>query len=61
MSITRCSAGLSLLALAASAQGALYLAPDGEGQVLLYPYYTVNAGQATLLTLANDSDHGKFV
>lgn len=38
---------------------AMYLNPRGSGQVLLFPYYTVNAGQATLISLRNDSDRAK--
>ncbi|WP_395684272.1 hypothetical protein [Dokdonella sp.] len=39
--------------------GAVTLNPNGLGQALIYPYYTVNKGQDTLLTLANASDLGK--
>lgn len=35
--------------------------PDGVGQVLLYPYYTTNNGQNTLLSVVNTSDIGKVV
>ncbi|MEO7431021.1 MAG: hypothetical protein ABIV12_03015 [Dokdonella sp.] len=35
--------------------------PHGLGQVLLYPYYTVNKGQDTLLSVVNSSDVGKAV
>jgi hypothetical protein len=47
-------------ALAAPAS-AVMLNPKGLGQVLLYPYYTVNSGQDTLLTIINTSDAGKAV
>ncbi|HET8943027.1 MAG TPA: cell surface protein, partial [Rudaea sp.] len=40
---------------------AVYLNPRGMGQVLLYPYYTVNAHQNTLLSVINASDVGKVV
>ena len=40
---------------------AVNLNPNGLGQVLIYPYYTVNAGQQTLLTVANTSNVGKAV
>lgn len=33
--------------------GAVALNPNGIGQVLLYPYYTVNKGQDTLITVVN--------
>jgi hypothetical protein len=42
----------SMLTLAAPA-GAVMLSPHGLGQVLFYPYYTVNDGQDTLLSLTN--------
>ena len=50
----------SLSAIVGSAH-AVSLNPNGIGQVLLYPYYTVNAGQQTLLTVANTSSVGKVV
>lgn len=40
---------------------AVSLSPRGTGQVLLYPYYTVNGGQNTLLSLVNTTDHAKAV
>ena len=40
---------------------AVYLNPRGMGQVLLYPYYTVNAHQNTLISVANATDIGKVV
>ena len=44
----------AMLAIAAmgSAQ-AVNLDINGRGQVLLYPYYTVNKGQQTLLSVTN--------
>jgi hypothetical protein len=44
---------LVYLAFAASAASAVALNPRGIGQVLIYPYYTVNRGQDTLVTLVN--------
>jgi len=38
---------------------AVVLSPHGIGQVLIYPYYTVNAGFATLLSLVNSTAEGK--
>ncbi|WP_257388762.1 hypothetical protein [Tahibacter caeni] len=55
---------LSLLAaglLAATAAPAMYLNPQGSGQVLLFPYYSVNAGQSTLLSLVNGSERAKYL
>ncbi|HEY6943168.1 hypothetical protein [Dokdonella sp.] len=42
-----------------SAGGAVTLNPNGLGQALVYPYYTVNKGQDSLLVLTNASDLGK--
>jgi hypothetical protein len=47
------------LAFASSVASAVALNPRGMGQVLIYPYYTVNAGQDTLLTLVNTSATAK--
>jgi len=47
------------LAFAASAASAVALNPRGIGQVLIYPYYTVNRGQDTLFTLVNTADTAK--
>ena len=38
---------------------AVVLNPHGTGQVLIYPYYTVNAGFGTLLSLVNTTPAGK--
>jgi len=51
----------SLLVLTSSANAALYVDAGGEGRLLLYPYYTVNAGQTTLVSLSNDTDKGKIL
>ncbi len=48
-------------ALAAGDAAAVALNPRGVGEALVYPYYTVNAGQDTLITLGNVSDIGKAV
>ena len=37
----------------------LQLSGDGTGQVLLFPYYTVNGGNQTLLSIVNTTDAGK--
>lgn len=47
------------VALAAADAGAVTLDPRGIGEALVYPYYTVNGGQNTLLTVNNASDVGK--
>ena len=54
-------AGLALAFAAAGSAGAVNLSPSGIGQVLIYPYYTVNAGQQTLLSIVNTSEAGKAV
>src|SRR5215475_16124324 len=51
----------ALLILASPAVRAVYLDPHGMGQVLVYPYYTTNAGQATLITVVNTTADGKAV
>lgn len=48
----------SMLALPAAA---VNLNPDGLGQVLIYPYYTVNANHQTLVTVVNTRPRGKAV
>jgi hypothetical protein len=54
------AAACMLVGFAVSAQ-AVSLNPKGLGQVLIYPYYTVNKSQDTYLTVANASDVGKVV
>jgi hypothetical protein len=50
---------LSLLALAVGSADAMHIDPSGLGQVLIAPYYTVNGGNQTLISIANRSDRGK--
>lgn len=40
---------------------AVMLNPHGMGQALIYPYYTVNRGLDTLISIDNDSNVGKLV
>ena len=54
-------AGIAGVAGIANMASAVNLNPDGLGQVLLYPYYTVNAGQQTLLSVVNTAAVGKAV
>jgi hypothetical protein len=54
-------AGLAGAAGLASTASALNLNPDGLGQVLLYPYYTVNKGNSTLISVVNTTDRVKAV
>lgn len=51
---------LALACLGSTAQ-AVHIDPDGRGQVLLYPYYTVNGGKATLISLTNTTAEAKAV
>lgn len=55
--------GLLLAAgLGVAASGhAVVLGGRDQGQVLIFPYYTANAGNTTLITLANNSDQGRIV
>jgi hypothetical protein len=54
-------AGLAGAAGIAGTAQAVNLNPDGLGQVLIYPYYTVNGGNATLLSVVNTTDEAKAV
>lgn len=54
-------AGLAGVAGIANMASAVDLNPDGLGQVLLYPYYTVNNDQNTLLSVVNTTSVGKAV
>jgi hypothetical protein len=46
---------------AVGAAHAVFLNPAGLGQVLVYPYYTVNGGNSTAITIVNTSLTGKAV
>jgi len=54
-------AGFAGVAGLAGMANAVNLNPDGLGQVLLYPYYTVNDGNATLLSVVNTTNEAKAV
>jgi hypothetical protein len=54
-------AGVAGVAGLASFANAVNLNPDGLGQVLIYPYYTVNANQATLISVVNTTNQVKAV
>lgn len=54
-------ATLLALGLFASACGAVRLDPDGMGQVLIYPYYTVRGGNQTIYTVTNHTDRHKVL
>ena len=54
-------AGLAgAVGIAGSAQ-AVNINPDGLGQVLLYPYYTINGDNMTLLSVVNTNDEAKAI
>ena len=48
-----------LAATGVGSSHAVTLAPDGYGQVLLYPYYTVQNGYDTLISVENAANRGK--
>ena len=52
------SAAVTAVLGAGSAQ-AVTLTDDGQGGLLLFPYYTVQDNNETLVTIANVTDHGK--
>ena len=54
-------AGLVGAAGLVNVSNAVNLNPDGVGQVLLYPYYTVNDGLATLVSVVNTTNETKAV
>ena len=54
-------AGLAGAAGLASSANALNLNPDGLGQVLIYPYYTVNKSNQTLVSVVNTTNRVKAV
>jgi hypothetical protein len=54
-------AGLAGAAGLASSAHALNLNPDGLGQALVYPYYTVNKGNQTLVSVVNTTNRVKAV
>lgn len=54
-------AGIAGVAGLAGVTHAVNLNPDGLGQVLIYPYYTVNAGNVTLISVVNTTDRAKAV
>ena len=54
-------AGLAGIAGIAGTAQAVNLNQDGLGQVLIYPYYTSNGGNQTLLSVVNTTDSAKAV
>jgi hypothetical protein len=58
--LTRALCAVAAL-LACADASAVFLSPRGTGQVLLFPYYTANAGNQTLITLVNTTARAKAV
>ncbi len=54
-------AGLAGAAGIVGSAQAVNINPDGLGQVLIYPYYTTNGGNSTLLSVVNTSEDAKAV
>jgi len=54
-------AGLAGAAGLAGTAQAVNLNPDGLGQVLIYPYYTANDGNDTILSVVNTTNNAKAV
>ena len=52
-------AGLAGAAGIAGTAQAVNINPDGTGQVLLYPYYTANDGNQTILSVVNTTEQAK--
>jgi hypothetical protein len=53
-------AGLAALGAAGTAE-AVHISPDGLGQVLIFPYYTVRGGHFTAISIINTQDNTKAV
>lgn len=47
--------------LVAGSAAAVTMSANGSGQVLIYPYYTINAGQQSALTVSNTTDKAKAI
>lgn len=54
-------AGITGVAGVTSVSNAVNLNPDGLGQVLIYPFYTVNDGNQTLISVVNTTAEAKAV
>ena len=54
-------AGLAGVAGIAGTAQAVNMNPDGLGQVLVYPYYTANEGNLTVLSVVNTTDNAKAI
>ena len=54
-------AGIAGVAGISNMASAVYLNNDGLGQVLIYPYYTVNKGNSSIFTVVNTTAQGKAI
>ncbi len=54
-------AAMTLAVSAVQEVQAVHIDPGGIGQVLVYPYYTVNSGSQTLLSVVNNTDGAKAI
>ncbi len=52
---------LGLIAALALPAQAVYINPQGTGQVLLFPYYSVNGSQSTLISVVNTKNTAKVM
>jgi hypothetical protein len=59
--ICRSAAVSTLLGAAVQTASAVSLNPHGVGQALIFPYYTVDNGEDTLISLVNPTNVGKAV
>jgi hypothetical protein len=57
--LTRAAAAGALALMPFAPSHAVHVSADGQGQVLLFPYYTVNGGHSTLLSITNHRDRPK--
>jgi len=55
------AASIILTAGTTSQAAVMHLSPNGSGQVLVFPYYTANANNQTLISVVNRSDRGKAI
>ncbi|MBL0038217.1 MAG: hypothetical protein IPP36_05910 [Nitrosomonadales bacterium] len=48
-------AAIGSIGIAGTVSAAVHLSDDGQGQVLIYPYYTTRAGNDTYLSVLNST------
>jgi len=58
---TGIAAGIVGAAAQVGVAHAVHINPAGSGQALIYPYYTVNKGNSTLVSVVNSTDQTKAV